>query len=89
MPSNMNGTASSDACYACRFDGAIILNPATAFLAGIAFVFQFNDDAMRRKLCAAHAAALIRGYVGSSQSVAPEDRRTDAMVDSDETDGGN
>ena len=59
-------------CAACQCAGR---DPETAFLAGIAFVFAFSNDAMRERLCPEHTAALLRGHNGALPTVRPADRR--------------
>lgn len=59
-------------CFACRCVGR---SPETAFLAGISFAFQFNNEAIETRLCPAHVKALLRGHAGTLPTVRPEDRR--------------
>ena len=59
-------------CYACR---TRLMPGDMAFLAGIAFAFQYNNNAKRGHLCEDHAAALIRGAQRTEQAVAETDRR--------------
>jgi len=48
-------------CFACQCL-AENMDADIAFLAGIAFVIQFNDEALRAALCAEHMAALIEKH---------------------------
>lgn len=61
-------------CVACK----ILENnrPADyAFLAGIAFTFQHNNEAIRAALCERHATAIKTAAAAASVAIKPEDRR--------------
>lgn len=46
------------------------------FIAGIAFGLQFNNEAIKRRLCSTHANMLIRGVIASvNVKIPPEDVR--------------
>jgi hypothetical protein len=62
-------------CMACDCDTTDGCTPALAFLAGIAFAFQFSTEAMEQRICPRHAEALSRQYVSALQFVPPEERR--------------
>jgi hypothetical protein len=47
-----------------------------AFLAGIAFAFQFNNDAMRRHVCERHARSIVGASTRALDKVPEEDRRS-------------
>lgn len=47
-----------------------------AFLAGVAFAFQFNNEAMRRHVCPGHAKSLVNGVLMAQGKVPEADRRT-------------
>lgn len=68
-------------CFACQVEEKCFA-PGTAFLAGIAFAFQFNTAAISARLCVDHAESLKRGYVGTNAVVKPADRRSPASSDS-------
>lgn len=67
-------TVSRDECVACKTNARRV-QPGTAFLAGIAFAFQFNNEAIRRQLCDDHAEAMVRGAEAAKVKVRPEDAR--------------
>lgn len=67
-------TESNQVCIACKVDAGSYL-PSTAFLAGIAFTVQHNDEAIRKRLCPAHGEILVRGHMSSRAVVPAEDRR--------------
>lgn len=65
-------------CFACDI-GALplaALSPDHAFLAGIAFAFQYSNDAMKARLCSDHQAALVASATKTASSIRAEDRRT-------------
>ncbi len=47
-----------------------------AFMAGIAFAFQFNNEAMQRHLCPGHKKSLVSGALASNAKVPEDERRT-------------
>lgn len=59
--------------YACHANDA--MDSDVAFLAGIAFAFQFSNEAMRERLCEEHQATLVRASAGAVAAVPPSARR--------------
>jgi hypothetical protein len=59
-------------CYACH---AGSVSGDVAFLAGVAFVFQFNNEAMRERLCEEHQTTLVRAASGAAKVVPSDAKR--------------
>lgn len=62
-------------CVACKV-AHVVTDPSTAFVAGIAFVAQHNNDAVVRLLCEAHLAMLDHAAKSAAHAILVADRRT-------------
>jgi hypothetical protein len=61
-------------CVACECDLRPILR-SMAFLGGMVFTAQHNNDAIAERLCEEHKAELLRLANGTADAVRPEARR--------------